>query len=150
MKSKQSKIFRSNISIFFAEHGMDIGMNTKFTVELTPKDAKAVYRLNQSLPIYLKENVTVELDLVHTYGIITALLFSKYASPILAWRNTNWKQRLLVDLRKINSLIADHYTNDNHPVSTLPDADNFWLRSLSYASLIAPRPIIPCRWLTNG
>ena len=30
--------------------------------------------------------------------------------------------RLLVDLRKINSLIEDDYTNNNHPVSTLSDA----------------------------
>ena len=30
--------------------------------------------------------------------------------------------RLLVDLRKIDSVIADDYTNNNHPVSTLSDA----------------------------
>ena len=29
---------------------------------------------------------------------------------------------LLVDLRKINTLIADDYANNNHPVSTLSDA----------------------------
>ena len=48
--------------------------------------------------------------------------FSKYASPIFAQRKPNGKIRLLVDLRKINSLIADDYTNNNHPVSTLSDA----------------------------
>ena len=35
---------------------------------------------------------------------------------------TQRKIRLFVDLRKINTLIADHYTNNNHPVSTLSDA----------------------------
>ena len=34
----------------------------------------------------------------------------------------NGKLRLLVDLRKINTLIADDYINNNHPVSTLRDA----------------------------
>ena len=59
---------------------------------------------------------------MHKYGIITVLPLSKYASPIFARRKPNGKLRLLVDLRKINSLIADVYTNNNHPVSTLSDA----------------------------
>ena len=58
---------------------------------------------------------------MHKYGIITVLPFSKYASPIFAQRRPNGKLRLLVDLRKINTLIADDYTNNNHPVSTLSD-----------------------------
>ena len=58
---------------------------------------------------------------MHKYGIITVLSFSKYASPIFAQRKPNGKLRLLVDLRKNNSLIADDYTNNNHPVSTLSD-----------------------------
>ena len=56
------------------------------------------------------------------YGIITVLPFSKYASPIFAQRKPNGKLRLLVDLRKINSLIADDNTKNNHLVSTLSDA----------------------------
>ena len=59
---------------------------------------------------------------MHKYGIITVSPFSKYASPIFAQRKPNGKLRLLVDLRKINILIADDYTNNNHPVSTLSDA----------------------------
>ena len=50
------------------------------------------------------------------------MIFSPDASPIFAQRKHDGKLRLLVDLRKINSLIADDYTNNNHPVSTLPDA----------------------------
>ena len=50
------------------------------------------------------------------------LPFSKYASPIFAQRKPNGKLRHLVDLRKINTLIAVDYTNNNHPVSTLSDA----------------------------
>ena len=101
---------------------MDIGMNTEFKVKLTPKDDKAVYSQLLPMPIHLKEDLIVELALMHKHGIITVLPFSKYASPIFAQRKPNEKLRLLVDLRKINSLIADDYTNNNHPVSTLSDA----------------------------
>ena len=98
-------------------------MNTEFKVKLTPKDDKAVYSQSLPMPLHLKEDLIVELALMHKYGIITVLPFSKYASPIFAQRKPNGKLRLLVDLRKINSLIADDYTNNNnHPVSTLSDA----------------------------
>ena len=74
------------------------------------------------MAIHLKADLIFELALMHKYGTITVLPFSKYASPIFAQRKPNGKLRLLVDLRKINSLIADDYTNNNHPVSTLSDA----------------------------
>ena len=106
----------------FARHRKDIGMNTEFKVKLTPKDDKAVYSQILPMPIHLKEDLIVELALMHKYGIITVLPFSKYASPIFAQRKPNGKLRLLVDLRKINSLIADDYTNNSHLVSTLSDA----------------------------
>ena len=106
----------------FARHRMDIGMNTEFKVKLTPKDDKAVYSQSLPMTMHLKEDLIVELALMHKYGIITVLPFSKYASPIFAQRKPNGKLRLLVDLRKINTLIADDYTNNNHPVSTLSDA----------------------------
>ena len=103
----------------FARHRMDIGMNTEFKVKLNPKDDKAVYSQSLSMPIHLIEDLIVELALMHKYGIITVLPFSKYASPIFAQGKPNGKLRLLVDLRKINSLIAIDYTNNNYPVSNL-------------------------------
>ena len=106
----------------FARHRMDIGVNTEFKVKLTPKDDKAVYSQSLPMPLPLKEDLIFELALMHKDGIITVLPFSKYASPIFAKRKPNAKLRLLVDLRKIYSLIADYYTNNNHPVSTLSDA----------------------------
>ena len=106
----------------FARHRMDVGMNTEFKAKLTPKDNKAVYSQSLPMPIQLKEDVIVELALMQKYGISTVLPFSKYASPIFAQRKPNGKLRLLLHLRKINSLIADDYTNKNHPVSTLSDA----------------------------
>ena len=74
------------------------------------------------MPIHLKEDLYVELAPMHKSGIITLLAFSQYASPIFAQRKPNGKIRLLVDLRKINILITDDYTNNNRPVSTLSDA----------------------------
>ena len=74
------------------------------------------------MPIHLREDLFVELTLRHSYEIITVLLFSEYARPTFAPKKPNGKLRLLVDLWKINSLIADDYTNNNHPVSTLSDA----------------------------
>ena len=106
----------------FARHRMDIGVNTEFKVKLTPKDDKAVYSQSLPLPIHLKEDLIVELALMHKYGIITVLPFSKYAGPIFAERKPNGKLRLLVDLRKIKTLIEVDFTNKNHPVSTLSDA----------------------------
>ena len=74
------------------------------------------------MPINLKEDLIVELALMHKYEIITVLPFSKNPSRIFAQRKPNGKLRLLVNLRKINSLLADDYTNINQPVSTLSDA----------------------------
>ena len=106
----------------FARHRLDFGMNTEFKVKITPKDDKTVYSQTLPMPIHLKKEFIVELVLMHKYGIITVLPFSKYASPKFAQRKPIGKLRQLVDLRKINSLIADDYTNNNHPVSTLSDA----------------------------
>ena len=106
----------------FARHRFDIGINTEFKVQLTPLGNRAAYSQSLPAPINLKDDILVELALLHKYGIITILPFSKYASPIFAQRVPNGKLRLLVDLREINTLIADDYTNNNHPVSTLTDA----------------------------
>ena len=106
----------------FARHRFDIGMNEEFKVKLTPKDDSPAYCQSLPAPINLKEDILVELAMLHKYGIITTLPFSKHASPIFAQKKPNGKLRLLVDLRKINNLISDDYINNNHPVSALVDA----------------------------
>ena len=106
----------------FARHRMHIGKNTEFKVKLTPKDDKVVYSQSLPMTIHLKEDLGSEIALMHKYGIITVLPFSKYACPIFAQRKPNGKLRLLVDLRNINTLIVADYTNNNHPVSALKDA----------------------------
>ena len=105
----------------FARHRFDIGINTEFKVQLTPLDNRPAHSQSLPAPINLKDDILVELALLHKYGIITTLPFRKYAIPIFAQRKPNGKLRLLVDLRKINTLIADDYINNSHPVSTLTD-----------------------------
>ena len=106
----------------FARHRFDVGINNHFKIKLTPNDERPAYTQSLPTPINLKDELTIELALLHKYDIITTLPYSKYASPIFAQRKPSGKLRLLVDLRKINSLISEDYTNNNHPVSTLTDA----------------------------
>ena len=126
-------------------------MNTQFKVSLTPQECKPVYKQSLPVPINLKEDLTAELALMHRDGIITTLTFSKYASPIFAQRKPNGKLRLLVDLRKINALIADDYiNNNNHPVSTLSDAAQHLAGKNCFASLTAPRRITAFKCQIKG
>ena len=134
----------------FARHRFDIGMNEDFKVKLKPKDDSPAYSQSLPTPINLKEDILVELALLHRYGIITTLPFSKYASPIFAQKKPNGKLRLLVDLRKINNLISDDYINNNHPVSTLTDVANIWPGKSYFANWTARKHIIAYRWLTRG
>ena len=106
----------------FARHRSDIGIDTEFKVQLTALDNRPAYSQSLPTPIHLKDDILVELALLHKYGIKTTLPFSKYASPIFEQRKPNGKLRLLVDLRKTTTLIADDYINNNHPVSTLTNA----------------------------
>ena len=99
---------------FFARHRFDIGINTEFKVQVTPLDNRPAYSPSLPAPINLKDDILVEVALLHNYGIMSTLPFSKYASPIFAQRKPNGKLCLLVDLRKINTLIADDYINNNH------------------------------------
>ena len=105
-----------------ARHRLDIGLNEELNVKLTPKDDSPAYSQSLPAPINLKEDIFVELAMLHKYGIITTLPFSKYASPIFAQKKLNGKLRLLLVLRKINTLISDDCINNNHSVSTLVDA----------------------------
>ena len=48
--------------------------------------------------------------------------FSKNASPLSPQRKPNGKLSLLVDLRKVNTLLVNIYIKNKHPVSTSKDA----------------------------
>ena len=70
----------------FARHRMDFGMKTEFKVKLTTKDDRGVYSQSRPIPFHPNKDLIVELELMHIFGIITVLLFSKYASPNFAQR----------------------------------------------------------------
>ena len=134
----------------FVRHRFDIGMNEEFKVKLTPEDDSADYSQSLPAPINLKEDFLVELAMLHKYGIITTLPFSKNASPIIVQKKPNGKPRLLVDLRKINNLISDDYINDNHPVSTLVDAAQHMAGKKLFASWNVRKRITAFRWPVNA
>ena len=67
----------------FARHRLDIGINNNFKVELTPKDERLIYTQSLPVPINLKEDLTVELALMHRYGMITTLPFQKMPAQFL-------------------------------------------------------------------
>ena len=77
----------------FARHRFDIGINTEFKVQLTPLDNRPAYSQSLPAPVNLKNNILVEIALLRKCGIITMLLFNKYASPIFAQRKPNGKLR---------------------------------------------------------
>ena len=106
----------------YARHRLDVGINTQFNVSLTPKKDKPVYTQSLTVPINFKDDLMVELALMHCYGIFTTLPLLEYASPIFKQRKPSGKLRLLVELRKINALRPDDHINNNHSNSTLSDA----------------------------
>ena len=134
----------------FPRHRLDIGMITQFKVCSTPKNDKLVYTLSLPVPINLKDDLTVELALMHKYGIITTLPFSRYTSLIFAQRKPCGKLRLLVDLRKINALISDDYINNNHPISTLSDAAQHLAGKRCSVNSTAPKPTTAFKWQIKG
>ena len=129
---------------------MNIGVDTEFKVKVNLKDHNAVYGQNLPISIHSKEDLIVDSALMHKHEIITVLPFCKYASPIFAQRKPNGKLRLLVGLRKVNSLIADDYTNNNHPVSTLSDAEQHLAGKSLFCKLDCSQAYHCLQWRNNG
>ena len=101
----------------FTRHRLDIGINIIFKVKLTKKNNTQ----SLAVPINLIEDLTVALESMQKYTIVTTLPFSKPANLIIEQRNPNGKWRL-VDILMINELEFDDYSNNNHPVSSSSDA----------------------------
>ena len=134
----------------FARHRFDIGINSEFKVQLTPLDNRPAYSQSIPTPNNLKDDILVELALLHKYGIITTLPFSNYASPIFAQRKPNGKLRLLVDLRKkIHSSQMTTLTTTIRSVH-LRMQHSIWLGKTCSANLIVPRRITAFKWPTSN
>ena len=113
---------------------MDIGINMETKEKITAEDDKVVYSQSLPMPIHLKEDRNVEFSQMHNWGITTVLPFSKYASSMFEKRKPNGKFRLLVDLRKNSSLIADDSTKKNTQLATCQTHYNIWQGSLYSAN----------------
>ena len=102
------------------------------------------------MTIRLKEDLIVELTLMCKYGIITELLFSKYASPKFAQRKPNGKLRLPVDLGKSTVSLRMIKPIPIIQLALCQTQHNNWQGSFYSASLHAPKLITACRWQTSG
>ena len=91
-------------------------------MQFPPSDDGPTYSQSLPAPNDLEEDILVRLALLQRHAIITTFSFKKFASPIFEHRKPNAKLRLLVDLKKINTLTADDKIDKNHPISTFTDA----------------------------
>ena len=94
--------------VIFARHRFDIESNTEFKVQLTPMDDRPPHNQNFPTPILLRDDILLELALLHKHVNVTSIGFSKYASPISAQRKAKGKLGLLVDLQKLITLIVNN------------------------------------------
>ena len=108
----------------FAKHRFDVGYNSDLKIKLTPEHQRPLYTQGPPTPTQLRNELTVELALMHYFGLITTLSHSKYSSPLFAHRKPSEKLRMLIDLRRINHSIKTDYVNSNFPISNMTDASN--------------------------
>ena len=85
-------------SDIFAKHIFDVGYNTDLKIKLTPERSIPVYEQGPPTPVHLRNELQVELALMHYYGLITTLSQSRYSSPLFAQRKNSGRLRLLIDL----------------------------------------------------
>ena len=91
-------------------------------MKLTPAHDLPVYVQSPPKPIHLRDEILVELALMQYYGIVTLLPNSKYSSPIFAQRKPSGKLRILIDLRRVNHLLRNNYSDNNFPISNMTDS----------------------------
>ena len=108
----------------FAKQRFDVGYNTELKIKLIPEHPLPVYVQGSPAPIYLRDEILVELALLQCFNIITTLSHSKYNNPIFVHRKSAGKLRILIDLRRLNHLLRHDYLNSNFPISNRTDATN--------------------------
>ena len=113
-------------SDIFAKHRFDSGYNTDLKIKLTPERSIPIYEQGPPTPVHLRNELQVELALMHYYGLITTLSQSRYSSPLFAQRKNSERLRLLIDLRKVNHLLKNDYVNTNFPISNMSVAINYF------------------------
>ena len=114
----------------FAKHRFDVGYNSDQAEHQRP-----LYTQGPPTPIQLRNELTVELALMHYFGLITTLSHSKYSSPLFAHRKPSGKLRMLIDLLRINHSIKFDYINSNFPISNMTDASNHFAEKSLFTKL---------------
>ena len=125
-KSKEEDLLVDFLDIF-AKHRIDVGYNSGLKIKLKPEYTRPLYTQGPPTPIHLPQELTVELALMHYYGLITTLSHSKYSSPLFAHRKSSSKLRMLIDLRRTNHSLKNDYNNSNFPISNMTYAPNHFV-----------------------
>ena len=106
----------------FEKQRFDVRYNTELKVKLTPAHDLPVYVQSPPTPIHSRDEILVELALMQFCGVVTLLPNSKYTSPIFAQRKSSGKLRSLIDLRRVNRLLRNDYSNNIFPITNMTDA----------------------------
>ena len=103
----------------FAKHRLDVGFITELKVKLTPAHDLPVYVQSPPMPIHLRDEILFELPLMQYYRIVKLLPHSSYSSPVFAQRKPSAKMRCLIDLRRVNHLLRNEYSDNNFPLPNI-------------------------------
>ena len=120
------------------------------SAKFTPLDNKPTYSRNLPVPINANDDILVELARPQKKSFIEKIPMGKYARPIFGRRKPNGKLRLLVQLWKVKTDIADAYIINNHLVSSLSDAAQHMAGKNLFCKLDSCRRFPAFKWLTNN
>ena len=117
----------------FARHRLDIGINNSFKVKLTPKDERPIYTQSLPVPINLKEDLTVELALMHRYGIIIFSIFFSFQLQHLAYhpRQNNTKIQKKATINTIYITTSQQNKSTTINMETVLKQKSLFLRTRS-------------------
>ena len=59
--------------------------------------------------------------LMQDCGLVTLLPNSKHSNPMFAQRKLSWELGKLIDLRRVNHLLRNDYSDNNFPISNKTD-----------------------------
>ena len=113
-----------DFSDIFAKHRFNVGYNSDLKLKLKTENTRPLYTQGPRTPMHLRHELTVDIALMHYYGLITTLSHSKYSSPLFAHQKPSGKLRMLIDLRRINHSLKNDYINSIFPISNITDASN--------------------------
>ena len=106
----------------FAEHRFDVGYNTVLKLKIIPEHPFLVYVQGPPTPFHLRDEILLELAILHYFIIITTLSQPKYSSPLFFHRKSSGKLPTFIDLRRVNHLLCQDFLNSIVPISNKTDA----------------------------